>query len=138
MSDDRAGRFVALYESSYGAIYAYAARRVGTQAADEIAAETFLVAWRKFDAMPTGALPWLYGVARNVVSRHHAETGRQERTRAALEKERAWLPSEGEGAGDARLWEAWELLSGADREVLALVAWEDLSVAEAARALGCS
>jgi RNA polymerase sigma-70 factor (ECF subfamily) len=36
------------------------------------------------------------------------------------------------------LWEAWERLSAADREVLALVAWEQLSVADAARALGCS
>ena len=48
-------------------------RRVASAqgAADEIAAETFLVAWRKFDALPSDPLPWLYGVARNVVARQY-------------------------------------------------------------------
>jgi RNA polymerase sigma-70 factor, ECF subfamily len=118
--------------------YAYASRRAGWEAADEIAAETFLVAWRRFDALPAEPLPWLYGVARNVVLRHHADRGRQRQTRAALEGERRWSPL-GAGAGsDPGLWEAWEQLSAADREVLAMVAWEQLSVADAARALGCS
>jgi hypothetical protein len=85
MSDDPARRFAILYEDSYGAIHAYASRRAGAGAADEIAAETFLVAWRKFDDLPSEPLPWLYGVARNVVSRHHAAKGRQQQTRAALE-----------------------------------------------------
>ena len=138
VSDDRAERFASLYEDLYGAIHAYARRRAGAQAADEIAAETFLVAWRRFDALPSEPLPWLYGVARNVSSRHHAASGRQQRTMAALEFERSCLPSTDRGAGDPGLWEAWERLSVADREVLALVAWEELSVADAARALGCS
>jgi RNA polymerase sigma-70 factor (ECF subfamily) len=138
VSDQRAERFRAFYENSYGTIRAYAARRVGAEDADEIAAETFLVAWRKFDAIPSEPLPWLYGVARNVVSRHHAGKGRHERARTALENERTGLSSGESDAGDPWLWEAWEQLSGTDREVLALVAWEDLSVAEGARALGCS
>lgn len=137
VTDARAQRFAALYEDSYGAIHAYASRRAGWEAADEIAAETFLVAWRRFDALPAEPLPWLYGVARNVVLRHHADRGRQRQTRAALEWERRRSPL-GAGDGDAGLWEAWEQLSAADREVLALVAWEQLSVADAARALGCS
>lgn len=138
MSDDRAARFASLYEDLYGAIHAYARRRVGAQAADEIAAETFLVAWRKFDTLPREPLPWLYGVARNVISRHHATSDRQQRTIVALEFERSWSAFTDGEAGDPGLWEAWEQLSGADREVLALVAWEELSVADAARALGCS
>lgn len=44
---DPVRRFTSLYGASYGAIHAYAARRVGLEAADEIAAETFLVAWRR-------------------------------------------------------------------------------------------
>jgi RNA polymerase sigma-70 factor, ECF subfamily len=103
----------------------------------------FLVAWRRFDALPAEPLPWLYGVARNVVLRHHADRGRRQQTRAALELERGWPPlGIGDGGDpelwDPELWEAWEQLSAADREVLALVAWEQLSVADAARALGCS
>jgi RNA polymerase sigma-70 factor (ECF subfamily) len=138
VTDIRAQRFAALYEDSYGAIHAYASRRAGSEAADEIAAETFLVAWRRFDALPAEPLPWLYGVARNVVLRHHADRGRQQQTRAALERERRWSPLGAGDGDDPGLWEAWEQLSAADREVLALVAWEQLSVADAARALGCS
>jgi RNA polymerase sigma-70 factor (ECF subfamily) len=123
VTDVRAQRFVALYEDSYGAIHAYAARRAGSEAADEIAAETFLVAWRRFDALPAEPLPWLYGVARNVVLRDHADRGRQRQLRAALEREQHWSPLGSGDGGDLGLWEAWEQLSAADREVLALVAW---------------
>jgi RNA polymerase sigma-70 factor (ECF subfamily) len=131
-------RFTALYQSSYGAIYAYAARRVGELVADEIAAETFLVAWRRLDAVPAEPLPWLYGVARNVVARHHTTSGRRRMTEAALAHERR-MPHPGpHEAGDSDLWDAWERLRPDDREVLSLIAWEELSVADAARALGCS
>jgi RNA polymerase sigma-70 factor, ECF subfamily len=139
LGDGRAERFSVLYEGSYGAIYAYACRRVGSEAADEIAAETFLVAWRKFDALPAEPLPWLYGVARNVVLRHHDELVRRQQAWAGLVRDRTSrspLASEdGEAPG---LREAWGRLSAADREVLALVAWEQLSVADAAKAVGCS
>ena len=138
MSDDRAERFARLYEASYGAIHAYASRRVGSHSADEIAAETFLVAWRKFDALPSEPLPWLYGVARNVVSRHRRASGRQRQTEAALARERPWMPSERQYSGDPRLWDVWEQLGDTDREVLARLAWEELAVAEAASVLGCS
>jgi RNA polymerase sigma-70 factor, ECF subfamily len=138
MSDDRAERFTALYEDSYGALYAYASRRVGAEAADEIAAETLLVAWRKFDALPSEPLPWLYGVARNMMARNYAARSRDRQMRAVLERERACASESGEAAGDPRLWAAWEQLSAVDREVLALVAWEELSVADGSRALGCS
>jgi RNA polymerase sigma-70 factor (ECF subfamily) len=131
-------RFATLYNDRYGAIHAYASRRAGTEAADEIAAETFLVAWRRFDELPAEPLPWLYGVARNVVLRHRVASGRQDQLQAALVHERNWPSPDTEDAADPRLWEAWERLRSADREVLALVAWEGLSVADAARALGCS
>jgi RNA polymerase sigma-70 factor (ECF subfamily) len=138
VSDARAERFSVLYENLYGAIHAYACRRAGSEAADEIAAETFLVAWRKFDALPAEPLPWLYGVARNVVLRHQTEHVRRRQAWAALEHQRSWSPlgsQDGDGPG---LREAWERLSATDREVLALVAWEQLSVTDAARAVGCS
>src|SRR5271165_1015248 len=134
VSDVRAERFSALYEDSYGAIHAYACRRVGFEAADEIAAETFLVAWRKFDALPAEPLPWLYGVARNVVLRYRNELARRQQAWAAFERDRSWS-FHGSGDGGAPgLRDAWGRLSAADREVLALVAWEQLSVADAARA----
>ncbi len=127
-------RFSEIYESLYGRVHAYARRRVGSEAADEVVAETFMVAWRRFDAMPREPLPWLYGVARNVVLRHRTAAARQQAGRRALELEREPTdPSE-----DPELWEAWSQLSDGEREVLALVAWEELRVADAARCLGCS
>jgi RNA polymerase sigma-70 factor (ECF subfamily) len=138
VSDARAERFSVLYEDSYGAIHAYACRRAGSEAADEIAAETFLVAWRKFDALPAEPLPWLYGVARNVVLRHRNDHARRQQAWAALERERSPSPLGNRDGVDPGLREAWDRLSVTDREVLALVAWEQLSVADAARVVGCS
>lgn len=134
---DPAERFTALYESSYGAIHAYAARRLGELVADEIAAETFLVAWRRLDVVPTEPLPWLYGVARNVVARHQTASGRRRSTEAALAQERADPLPDPHEAGDPSLWDAWQRLRPDDREVLSLIAWEELTVADAARVLGC-
>lgn len=135
--DERQAEFAALYERHYGAVHAYAARRVGPDAADEVAADTFLVAWRRFDVMPQPTpLPWLYGVARNVVLHHLDRTRRESLAREAVEHE----PRPGPGledAHDAEVWDAWARLRPSDREVLALIAWEDLTVAEAAVVLGC-
>jgi RNA polymerase sigma-70 factor (ECF subfamily) len=134
--DGRATTFATLYEQHYGAVHAYASRRVGADAADEIAAETFLIAWRRSDAVPDEPLPWLYGVARNVALRQYEATRRQTRAREAAQRERS-APAHFDAAADPAVWEAWDRLRPADREVLALVAWEELSVAEAARVLGC-
>jgi RNA polymerase sigma-70 factor, ECF subfamily len=136
VNDDPAQRFSELYGALYGRVRAYAARRVGPDVADEVAAETFTVAWRRFEALPDEPLPWLYGVARNVVARHRAGLARQAAARDALERERT--PGvDALGTDDEALWDAWHRLRDDDREVLALVAWEELSVAEASRVVGC-
>lgn len=135
-SAGRPERFAALFAAHYGAVHAYSSRRVGPDAADEIAAETFLVAWRRFDDLPTEPLPWLYGVARNIVRRHRAKTGRQLQTLEALERAPI-MALEIADDHDPGLGAAWGKLRAADQEVLALIAWEELSVAEAARVLGC-
>lgn len=44
--DHEHDRFKAMYDEHYPAVLRYAARRVGTEAARDIAAETFLTAWR--------------------------------------------------------------------------------------------
>lgn len=136
---ERETRFSELYERCYGNVYAYAARRVGREGADEIAAETFLITWRRFDLLPAEPLPWLYGVARNVVMRQLASSAREGRTVAAVANELVVTSRTGFGsAHDPRISWAWERLSDGDREVLALIAWEELSVGEAAVVLGCS
>lgn len=134
-SGGRAERFATLYAAHYGTVHAYGSRRVGPEAADEIAAETFLVAWRRFDELPAEPLPWLYGVARNIVLRHRTQAGRQLQILEALDREP--VAARVADDHDAGLWTAWAKLRDGDREVLALIAWEELSVTEAARVLGC-
>jgi RNA polymerase sigma-70 factor (ECF subfamily) len=134
---ERAARFSRIYEAFYGRIHAYAARRVGAASADEIAAETFLVAWRRFDVMPQEPLPWLYGVARNLVRRHQVQHARQEAARDAVRSERV-LSDQPTEAESSDVWTAWSRLSNADREILALIAWEELAVHDAAKVLGCT
>ena len=80
---ERAERFSSTFEENYGRVHAYAARRVGSDAADDIAAETLLIAWRRREALPAEPLPWLYGIARSVVARHH-HSGARRRAPAIL------------------------------------------------------
>lgn len=138
-ADGRERGFAELYARCYGSVFAFAARRVGRESADEICAETFLIAWRRFESLPSEPLPWLYGVARNVTMRQIAAGAREGRALAAMVNELAVARGVAcDGGGDPRLAEAWQRLSDRDREVLALVAWEELSVAGAAAVLGCS
>lgn len=133
-SEDRE-RFSRLFEAHYGLVRAFAARRVGGDLADEVTAETFLVAWRRLDAVPSEPLPWLYGVARNVVLRQCRVAARQAKTRELIARERPGATVH-DDEGHEALWRAWEQLSDTDREVLSLIAWEDLPVRDAARVLG--
>ncbi len=128
-------RFSWLFEAHYALVHAFAERRVGRDLADEVTAETFLVAWRRLEVVPAEPLPWLYGVARNVVLRHRRTSARQAKTRELIARERPRPVGEDDGE-HARLWRAWEQLSDTDREVLSLTAWEELSVRDAARVLG--
>ena len=72
-------RFVSLYERHAALVLAYARRRIGAAEAEDVLAETFLVAWRRRDEVPDDALPWLYAVAGNVLRnrvRSRAAAGR--------------------------------------------------------------
>jgi RNA polymerase sigma-70 factor (ECF subfamily) len=138
--DDRETRFTAMYDTCRMRVWAYAASRVGSQLADEIVSETFTVAWRRFSEMPISTLPWLLGVARNVIR----DSVRADRRRDSLQAElHIWA---GESDGDVAdgvadriaMRRALAELSDADREVLTLVAWQGLSPREAARVIGCT
>src|SRR3954468_13585666 len=117
--------FVALYEAHAGAVLAYARRRVAADEAEDVLAETFLVAWRRRREVPSDALPWLYAVAGNVVRNRL----RAERRRDALQARMAGAaPSAGDDqAPDPKLGEALARLKAIDREALLLTAWEGLA-----------
>ena len=125
--------FSRLFEAHYPRVLAFAERRVGRDLADEVTAETFLVAWRRLDSVPSEPLPWLYGVARNMVLRQLRVRSRQAEVHHLLVNERPGPPLD-DSEHDA-LWHAFEQLSDPDREILSLIAWEELTVRDAARVL---
>lgn len=142
----RPERFAAVFDRHYAAIHGYVARRLGAGLADDVASETFLVAFdrrHRYDLEQPDATPWLYGIASNLVARHRRAEVRRYRMMARAGVEDA-VDSHGEsvdGRLDAqalrsRLAAALADLDRRDREVLLLVAWAQLSLEETARALG--
>jgi RNA polymerase sigma-70 factor (ECF subfamily) len=138
--DDDEQRFTAMYDRYSMRVWAYAASRAGSEAADEAVSETFMIAWRRFADMPSAELPWLLGVARNVMR----DAVRAEVRRASLTAElRRWTEEPAadvaEGVIDRlAMLRALAELPDNDREVLTLMAWQGLSPREAARVLGCT
>ena len=139
-------RFAAIFDRYFGEIHRYLARRVGGEAADDLAAEVFLAAFsqrRRYDAARGCARPWLYGIATNLVGAHRRQEARYLRALARVERQPRWQPEE-ERAADrvsaaaARpaLTAAIAALATGDRDVLLLVALAELGYPEIAQALG--
>jgi RNA polymerase sigma factor (sigma-70 family) len=133
--------FVELYQRHYAHVLRYGYRRVGPDRAPDVAAETFLVAWRRLGDIPDPPLPWLYGVARNTVSELRRRDQRDEHTRSRSAREllARTVPDPAESAERTLVVaDALAQLSEADQELLQLSAWEDLAVPSIAQVLGCS
>jgi RNA polymerase sigma-70 factor (ECF subfamily) len=133
--------FRRIYQAHFRQIAAYARRRLNEDEADDVVAETFLIAWRRLDQIPDGplALLWLYAVARRVVGQHYRSTRRRGRlvTRlAGLAREDP--PNVGAGIEHQAVHEALARLRPADQEILRLAEWEDLSPGQIAVVMGCS
>jgi RNA polymerase sigma-70 factor (ECF subfamily) len=121
--------------SHIGALAAYARRRNSSDA-DALAAEVMAIAWRRLADVPRDdPLPWLYATARNLLL---AEARRGSRRTVLREAEEIVPAPEASGLLDPELEQALRSLGSWDREALLLVAWEDLTPSQAARALGLS
>ena len=139
-------RFAALFGRHAPRIQRYVVRRLGLDAADDIVAETFLLAFRQraaYDQAREDALPWLYGIATNLIGRHHRAETRLNRAlaRTGVDPVIASFTdrSDDRVSADAqsrRLGAALAALPAAYRDTLLLVAWCDLSYEETADALG--
>jgi RNA polymerase sigma-70 factor (ECF subfamily) len=123
-----------LYRSHAQGIYAYCLRRTTTDEARDATADVFVVAWRRFDKVPSGddALPWLYGVARNILADKQRSARRRSKLFAkSVANFEATVP--GPEAQIVRNSEHEAVVSALgklpekDREVLLLVEWEGLS-----------
>ncbi len=142
---ERQAAFVELYENHYAQVLAYARRRADDDVARDVTAETFTVAWRRLDLALERGLPWLYRTASLVL----ANWQRGERRGHALAARVSALPEtrDAVGAGSdlaqrqaerSALVAALRTLPELDRELLLLTVWEQLDVASAAAAAGCT
>ncbi|MFJ1710721.1 RNA polymerase sigma factor [Streptomyces sp. NPDC088260] len=135
--------FAGLYDRHAPDIHRYAARRLGEGAADDITAETFLIAFRsrhRYDGSHRSARPWLYGIAGHLIGKHRRSEERGLRALACTGQDpvaASWSDrSDDRIAAQAPLAAALAALSPGDRHVLLLVAWADLGYQEVAEALG--
>jgi RNA polymerase sigma factor (sigma-70 family) len=139
-------QFGVVFREYFAEIHGYAARRLGPDAADDIAAATFETAFGKrddFDAAAGTVRAWLFGIATRHVSRCRRDEARRYR---AMERIPALVPAAGpEDDVTSRLAARAELrylagvladMAEGDRDVLLLVALANLSLAEVGFALG--
>ncbi|UBU15772.1 RNA polymerase sigma factor [Nonomuraea gerenzanensis] len=137
--------FAALFDRHADEIHRYAARRLGGELADDVTGEVFLAAFRgraRYDRSWPDARPWLYGIATKVVSQHRRAERRRTAALARVSVERPGTFDERSADRvtaeqlQPRLARALTGLSAAERDLLLLVAWADLTYEEAALALG--
>lgn len=130
--------FEELYAATARDVLAYVRRRsVGD--AEDVVAEAYVVAWRRRADLPAPALrrAWLFGVARTLLKAEH----RRRQGESELVGELAALPepahaTPGPTRAASAVADALARLPANDREILRLAAWERLSSAEIAVALG--
>jgi RNA polymerase sigma-70 factor (ECF subfamily) len=136
-SATRAGEFEAVFAAHWPAVCRFLRSRGAGTATEDLAAETFALAWRAWRRTPEQPLPWLLRTARHHLANHR---------RLARHGDLPLLDVDaGAAAGDpapraelAALLTALSALSDLDREAVLLVSWDGLSTAQAATVLGCS
>lgn len=123
----------ALFDLHATAVRAYAIRRLGPDAADDVVSEVFSIAWRRRRAVPEPALPWLLRAARFAVAHERRSLARRLNVRDAVAATLDAGPGPGaDDAGRALAESVLVQLSATDAEILRLTAWEGLTPGEIA------
>jgi len=139
----RAAAFADLFRHAFDDVLRFCARRVAPQKAEDIAAETMTVAWRRFEELPPGRgdqRAWLFSTARNLMLRDIRDESRRRTLAIRIAPGQPFdVPgADGEATTRVDLGRAWRLLSESHQEALALTVWEELTTLEAAAVLGIS
>ena len=120
-------------------VRAYAIRRVGPDAADDVVSVVFATAWRRRRNVPEPALPWLLRTAHHVVSHERRSLARRLKLRDAVAGTLTRRSAPGaDAAGRSLADSVLNQLSTTDAEILRLAAWEGLTPAEIALVLDLS
>lgn len=134
--------FMEVIDRHEAAVGSYLARRAGRDAAEDLLGDVWVAAFesrRSYDQSYADARPWLYGVALNRLRRHWRSRPAEDLVPDMTGMAAGWDPWSAVDFGvDTRavLRTALARLKPEEREVLRLVAWEDLTAANAARTLG--
>ncbi|MFC4065912.1 RNA polymerase sigma factor [Actinoplanes subglobosus] len=139
--------FAELFERYFAALHGYASRRLDGAGGDDVAAETFLIAFKqrdRFDPDRGTVRAWLYGIATNLIRARRREEaqGYLAYARAAAhpdagpQHEDQTTDRVAAEAARKRIVAALTDLSAGDRDALLLVVWGELSHEETAAALG--
>jgi RNA polymerase sigma factor (sigma-70 family) len=135
--------FELIFDRHFGAVHRYLHRRAGRELADELTAETFALAFsRRESCRASGSvLPWLYGIATNLLHRYRRAERRQLHaySRSGVDRSVAYddeADARVDGSSlDARLAGALAAMRPRERDALLLYALADLSYEEVALAL---
>jgi RNA polymerase sigma factor (sigma-70 family) len=132
--------FSALYDATAADLLKFLLRRAQTpEDAADCLAETFMIAWNKRNHLPSRideARPWLFGVARNVLRRERTRDNRASATKTELARELEGVQrqiAEGDPVSTAL-----QQLSPLDREIIEMLAWDQLAPRDIAAILGLS
>ncbi|MGC0249431.1 RNA polymerase sigma factor [Pseudactinotalea sp. Z1748] len=140
---DREDAFRSLFERVYPDLVRFVQRRADPDRAEDLAAEVFLVVWRRFDDVPAAgdARPWIFGIARNLLLNERRGDQRRHalgvRLADALATSSVLEPAE-QVTRRVDVARAWQRLSETHQEALALAVFDDLNAPEAAAVLGIS
>jgi len=136
-------RFERCFRDHYAELLAFALRRVsGRDVAEDVVSDTFAVAWRRRDCIPEVAQPWLYAIASHVIAEQYRSARRGRELGLRLVHEAVGGSKGTDPADTLALRDAFAAafagLGEQEREVLQLIAWEGLTILDAARVLDCS
>jgi RNA polymerase sigma-70 factor (ECF subfamily) len=137
--------FEPIFERHFASVHRYLHRRAGRDLADELAADTFALAFeRRASCHAQGSvLPWLYGIATNLLRRRRRTELRRLRAygRTAVDPSVAYDDGDDAAAradtssAGARLARALAAMRPRERDALLLYALADLSYEQIAFAL---
>jgi RNA polymerase sigma-70 factor (ECF subfamily) len=146
---DREVQFRAVYEATYVDLVRFVQRRVHPTHAEDIVADAFLVAWRRFEDLPTDpgdARAWLFGIAQRTMlngqrgdRRRRTLTIRIADANVVAQGGETWKGCDSElVARRLDVADAWRRLSPVHQETLSLAVWDGLAGPQAAAVLGIS
>jgi RNA polymerase sigma factor (sigma-70 family) len=135
--------FAEIFDRHHDELYRYLRRRTGSEAAADLASETFVTAFARrsrYRAQGDSALPWLYGIATNLLHNHSRRERRQvlafARHGAIPDADHAAAGAYADAETRSDITRALAGLAAPDRDALLLYAWADLSYEDIAVAQG--